>query len=619
MRKNKFIYALLLLLSLVSCKKYLDKTDKIGLVEDDVFSTYESARGYLDQTYAALADMHDWNSQGLQRASINCLSDEMASLVTTNNGIANVINTGNWLDQSDLGEIGNNRRNSFFNVRTTGAPVMENAYYSLRVANKVIEKASSIPNITNDQLNQLLGQAYFMRGWYYFQLILRVGGLPIYDKAFSANDDLDLPRANYQESNDFVIQNMDEAIQMLPDKWDSNQTGRATKVAAMAVKEMAQLYAASPLMQNDLNSTIDKGYGIPQAEKAAQYANDVIQYCKSNTGGTNYRLLPGAEYANIFYHFPNNASDEELWYRMDAGSRDQMRGLRCMYIPQYLSGGTGIDAAAFNGPTQNIVDKFEVINNGQAYTINDTRSGYNPQDPYKNRDPRFYNDIIYPGEQWGSNANNTPAYQELYQGGRDQLNASSNPYTKNRMSSGYECKKFVWEGCNTFKNQYNNFRLNNCYIRLAQVYLDYAEAMNEAYGPNADPKGYGLTAVQAINIIRNRVAMPNVLPEYTASKETFRDRIRNERAVELCFENQRWHDLRRWMIAEEVFNKPIQGIEATPPANHRSVVNKSTLQFTYKVVDLTTEVRVFQTKHYWYPVPQDQVNSQFNFKQNPGW
>ncbi|MBK0382853.1 RagB/SusD family nutrient uptake outer membrane protein [Pedobacter sp. SD-b] len=619
MRKNKIIYALLLLFSVTSCKKYLDKTDKVGLVEDDVFSTYESARGYLDQSYAALADIHDWNSQQLQRSNINCLSDEMASLITENNGIANVINTGNWLNQSNLGEIGDNRGNSFDNVRTTTAPVMENAYYILRVANKVIEKAPTIPNITNDQLNQLLGQAYFMRGWYYFQLILRVGGLPIYDKAFNPNDDLDLPRSTYQESNDFVIKNMDRAIQMLPDKWDPNQTGRATKVAAMAVKEMAELYAASPLMQNDLNSTVDKGYGLPQAEKAAQYANDVIKYCMKNTGGTNYRLSSGSKYSNIFYHFPNNASDEELWYRMDAGSRDQTRGLRCMYIPQYLSGGTGLDAAAFNGPTQNMVDKFEVINNGQAYQISDQRSGYNAQDPYKNRDPRFYSDIIYTGQQWGSNANNTPAYQELYVGGRDQLNASNNPNTKNRMISGYECKKFVWEGCNTFKNQYNNFRLNTCYIRLAQVYLDFAEAMNEAYGPNADPKGYGLTAEQAINIIRNRVGMPNVLPEYTASKEVFRDRIRNERAVELCFENQRWHDLRRWMIAEDVFKKPIQGIEATPPANHRSIIDKSTLQFTYRVIDLSTEVRVFDTKNYWYPVPQDQVNSQFNFKQNPGW
>jgi hypothetical protein len=150
--------------------------------------------------------------------------------------------------------------------------------------------------------------------------------------------------------------------------------------------------------------------------------------------------------------------------------------------------------------------------------------------------------------------------------------------------------------------------------------LDYAEAMNEAYGPTEDPKGYGLTAVGAVNIIRNRVGMPDVLPEFTADKVKFRDRIRNERAVELMFENHRWHDLRRWMIAKDVFSKPIKGMVATPlNPNHKNVANKSTLLFNYKVVDLATEVRVFQDKHYWYPVDQNQVDDQFNYVQNPGW
>ena len=143
--------------------------------------------------------------------------------------------------------------------------------------------------------------------------------------------------------------------------------------------------------------------------------------------------------------------------------------------------------------------------------------------------------------------------------------------------------------------------------------------MNEAYGPNSDPNGYGLTAVDAINVIRNRVNMPNVRSEQTASKEVFRNKIRQERAVELMWENQRWFDLRRWMIAEEVFDKPIQGIRAYPPAGHRQVADKSTLDFDYEVIDLSTEQRVFGLRYYWYPVAQPDALNLTNYKQNPGW
>ncbi len=610
---RKFFIYLALIIFISSCEKYLDKTDEVGLVEEDVFSRYEGVRGYLDACYRALPDHHSWDAQALNRAHISTLSDEMGNMVQNN---MSIINSGTWLNRANIGEIGYNNPEEAGTIR---APIMDNAFLCLRIANKVIEKINDVPGLTNQQRDQLLGQAYFFRGWFYFQIIQRMGGMPIYDKAYRPEDDMDFPRLNYAESNEFVIQNMDEAIKLLPDLWPAAETGRASKAAAMAVKAMAMLYAASPLMQNDINTTVDKPYNNEQCERAAQYANDLIKYCEAKTGGTNYRLLDAENYKFIFYHAPNNASDESIWYNMDAGARNQERGMRCMYLPQFWSGQTGIDAAAYSDPTQNIVELFEKINNGVAYPITDPRSGYDPQNPFVDRDPRLNNNIIVPGEQWGSTSNNRPAYQELYTGGRDALNAANNNSTRNREITGYICKKFIWPEANFVNRQYTAYRMNTVFIRLAQVYLDYAEAMNEAYGPNADPKGYGLTAVQAINLIRNRVGMPNVAADFTSSKETFRDRIRNERTVELMFENHRWHDLRRWMIAENLFRTPIKGLVATPPANHASVTNKSTLKFTYSQRNLVTEVRVFERKHYWYPVAQDQVNYQANYKQNPGW
>jgi hypothetical protein len=613
------IYKILLILFLVSsssCEEFLDVSPDLGISEDDVFSSYESTRGYLDNCYEVLNDIHHWRSQGFDRTSVNCLSDEAGC--SFNGSAARILNTGAWINRSSAPELGWAGRTGF-----DEGPAITNALFALRVANKVIDRLNGAqsPVLTDAQKKELLGQAYFYRAWYYFQVIQRWGGMPLLDKSFATDDNLDLARLTYSESTEWLLSDLNEAIMLLPDKWNDNEFGKPTKGAAMAVKSMATLYAASPLMQNDTNSTQYLNYSQSWSEKAADYSNDLIKYINSGSGGAGFRLMTASEYKNIFYGQNVNASPESLWFRLNAGRRtDQRRGLRCNYIPQRFSGGTAQDAAAFSNPTQNIVDMYEVLNRGEAYPITDSRSGYNPQRPFLNRDPRLYNNVILPGEAWGVDQTGRTLYQELYVGGADFQSAITNTFTKDRLISGYIVKKYIWPEANDFVRGYDINQINTIYIRVAQIYLDYAEAMNEAYGPTADPKGYGLTAVGAINIIRNRVGMPNVLSEFTTAKEVFRGRIRNERAVELMFENHRWHDLRRWMIAEEVFTKPIKGVRAVPTVtNHASVVDKSTLTFTYTYIDLTTEQRIFNLRNYWYPVAQPDAQDLFNYKQNPGW
>ncbi|RAV28099.1 RagB/SusD family nutrient uptake outer membrane protein [Sinomicrobium soli] len=604
-------FIVLFVFGLISCEDYLDISPDFGITEDDVFSEFESARGYLDNCYDVLLDYHEPFSQSAGRCSINALSDEGGSPFTST--IVNVLNTGSWANRATDPELG------WTGERGEKGSIVANAFYAIRIANKVIQRVDEIPNISQEQYDGLLGQAHFLRAWYYFQVIQRMGGMPRLDKVFGSDDELDLPRLTYSESSEFIVEDLDRAIELLPGTWSDAEYGRANKVAAMAVKEMVALYAASPLMQNGLESIQYLPYGQEWSERAAEYAHEVLQYIAGGAGGADVRLMDGDEYEFIFYSEGNQVTPESLWYKLNANKRNQSRGLRINYLPQYFSGGTGNDASAYSNPTQNIVDMYEVINNGQAYDIDDPRSGYDSQDPFNNRDPRLYHDIVIPGERWGVNQSGNPIYQELYVGGRDYVRQTGSSYTRDRLLSGYICKKYVWPEANNFTNQYNKYNLNAIYIRVSQVYLDYAEAMNEAYGPDSDPEGYGMTAVDAVNVIRNRVDMPDVRSEQTMSKEVFRDKIRQERAVELMWENHRWHDLRRWMIAEEVFSKPIRGIRANPPAGHGQVADKSTLDFSYEVIDLTTEQRVFGLRYYWYPVPQPDALNLVNFKQNPGW
>lgn len=615
MKSMRSIYVMLLFVFCLGCEDFLDKAPDMGITEEDVFSNYNSLRGYLDRCYAALYDIHAWNHQpSFSRQSINALSDEMGA-VFRYAAIVNQMNTGNWLSFNG-GEVGW----SSGTAGNSNASIINNAFYCMRITNKVIAAADDIKGMTQQQKDGILGQAHFMRAWYYFQLIQRVGGMPKFDKAFNPDDDMDLPRLSYHESTDWLISDLDMAIQLLPDAWPESEWGRATKASAMALKSMAALYDASPLMQNGIGTTTKYDYDIERAKLAARYAHDVLEYLP--TSGAGYRLMDGSEYAEIFRYAPQLVSDEALWFQNNAGPQGaRARGLRCLYLPQRFAGGTGNDAAAYSNPTQNIVDKFEVINNGQAYPIDHPGSGYDPQNPFANRDPRLKNNIIVPGEPWGVNSNGAQVYQEFYPGGTDYKNAEKNGNTRGREVSGYMAKKFIWPEANNFQQQWSKYNINTVYIRVSQVYLDFAEAMNEAYGPTADPEGYGMTAVDAINVIRNRVGMPNVLAEFTTTKEAFRERIRNERAIELMFENHRWHDIRRWMIADVLFDDPtpIRGLVATPPAGHGKVDDKSTLQFTYTTRTLSSEQRVFEMKHYWYPIDQNHVQMLFEMPQNQGW
>ena len=631
MKIHKLFFAVGFLSKLLftSCEDFLDKSPDQGLNEEDVYKDYNSIRGFMDEAYSYLENFHSFDKYRNGRSHIGAISDELASLY--NSTPTKPINSGNWLSQdiTDF-EIGNDEPSP--NGGNYGGTSIWMSYKGIRIVSRVIQDIDKVPNLSDTQKNEILGQAHFLRAWFYFNLIRRYGGMPIFDTLFMGDGDEDRPRQTYHGSHDWMMTDIEAAISMLPDVWDASNTGRATRIAAMALKEMAQLYDASPLMQNDLSSIQVMEYDKSRAAVAAKSAWDLINYINTNPQ-LGYGMMDGANYKHIFYwSAPPYTQKEYLWYNRSQGTPGATynkneaftRQMRCLWIPGRWADGTGNDAMAYNAPTQNMVDLFEKEgSDGLYYPIDDPNAGYNPQDPYADRDPRLHVNIILPGEKWGVDASGKTLYYESYIGGLDYDQVLSASSTDDRSMTGYACKKFMWEGADAFTKNFGQYRVITVFIRMAQVYLDFAEASFEATGSaTARVDGCEMSALEAINVVRERAGIGEMPSSIYSDPQKFREAYRRERGVELMFENNRWWDLRRWMIAHEVFDDPypIKGIRATPVnPDHTSVADKSTLEFTYEVVDLIPEQRVFEMRNYWYPFSMNDVASLNNLVQNPGW
>lgn len=634
MKRKHYIWLISLLTLFVfgSCESFLDKSPDMGLSEDEIYKNYQSITGFIDYAYDQfLPNYLSRDAYANGRNYQGAISDEFSTTLNSANPVLN-IHSGNWLLKTNSDE---------FEIGKTGKSPGGSSAAAIRVMNRVIHNIDKVIDITAEEKNKVLGQAYFYRAWFYFQLITRYGGMPKLDKVFIGNGDEDIPRMTYHESHDWMMGDIEEATRLLPDYWDDNNVGRPDKIAAMAFRAMAQLYDASPLMQNDLTETVVKPYDTERAALAAQYAEAVVQYLNNYPAEAPHRkrLMNGAEYKNIFYFQRGSGNayvqDESIWYCRKAVSDNSLL-IRTFWQTYMMDTFTGPDAGSCFMPTQNMANMFEKKGvDGIYYPITDPRSGYNLQDPFTDRDPRFYNNLILPGQQWGNYLGNT-FYSTLFKDGQGYNLIRTNSNSNKRGQSGYLCKKFTWEealwGTSSNRDGYNKYNFITNYIRVAQVYLDYAEASFEATG-SATTKvtGCSLSAEEALNIVRNRVGLTNVVSDIVNDPAKFRETLRRERTVELMFECHRWNDIRRWMIAHELFSdpNPIKGLLATPnnvgsadvptlPAT--SVDPKiAKLKYTYEEYSIVPEVRVFSMKNYWYPFTISDVSSMHNLVQNPGW
>lgn len=552
--KNRYRYKLkwcmVLLLICSGCKKdYLsfDYTDG-SIREEDVWSSDRNARGFLNTAYAGLINGYNVDGDGALLASA---SDEAVN--SNANSSINIINNGTWGPLRTIDEQ------------------YSNMYTYLRRCNLFLENSGTSAITPATDIAKLKGEAYFLRAMYHFELMKRYGAIILATHSYETSDNLDLPRNSIDQVVAQITTDCDEAVKVLPASqgdWSAADKGRATQGAALALKSRVLLYAASPLY----NSNGD----LSRWASAAAAAKQLIDLNKNG-------LLTLTQLANLwdFSVAASNYSNEVIFATNVAATNT----IESNNAPISYEG------KGRTNPTQELVNAFEMKVSGKPIT--DLTSGYSVTDPYSTtgttaRDPRLALFIIYNGQTFKSKA------VETFTGGKDNV-----PTNINSTKTGYYLRKFLsesasWATGTTAVNRNRPW----IFFRYSEILLNYAEALNETSGPVSDVYTY-------INQVRNRAGMPN-LPA-GLSQTAMRDRIQNERRVELCFEGHRFFDVRRWKKGEDFLNKPVTGIQITKTG--------STLTYS----PFTVENRIFTSKNYFYPIPQTELNKAKNLTQNPGY
>ncbi len=439
------------------------------------------------------------------------------------------------------------------------------AYTSVRSINIFFDRINDAPVETLIK-DRMIGEMKFIRSFVYANLIWRYGGVPLITNVFDLNQDYTVSRDSYDDCVDFIVKELDEAMALLPAKMESDSQGRASGDACKALKARVLLYAASE--QNNPEHSKEKW------EKAKDATEAVLN--------ADYSLC--ADYQSVFLQ--DNSEIIFARYFTQANSTDFM----------LFNGRNGSNGWTGQNPTQNLVNAYEMKNGELPYLneelplqVNPT-SGYDEANPYVGRDPRFEASILYDGSMWAGRET------EMWHGGLDSPESSIGSW--NASKSGYAFKKFMVE---SIPPTGSSVKPENpwIYFRLAEFYLNYAEIMYEL--------GDEETAREYINKVRGRQSVQ--MPPVTATGLELRDKIRNERRVELAFEGHRFFDVRRWKIADQTESKALLAIDIQKSEDGNKI---------YETTLLLN--RVFLDQHYLLPIPRAEVDkSNGCLVQNPGY
>ncbi len=595
--KTKYLFFVLASFMMVSsCKKgFLDQVPNNVFTLDEVFKRRTETEKYLANVYGYVRDeANQWSGNP-------------------------------WLGLSDEGDVTYNRPGYPTYAMNLGAYNASSGYYNfwthyyrgIRAATTFYQRIdeckelySYYPN-ADSVIKQYKGEVRFLRAFFYFNLIRQYGPVVILPTNETVAPDAPPTETQYKRSSmdecvDFVVKELDTAAAQLPAVINNVQWyGVPTKGAALAVKARLLLYAASALYNgnadyagfknSDGKQLISQTYNIEKWKKAADAAKAVIDmnlyslYKKNNDPFKDYRDL-----------FLDNWNNEVIFARpaTDYG------GWSAHCSPRQLGGSSwnGI------GATQQLVDAYFMANGkridepGSGYVdtgFSTTATAYTKVgtwNMYLNREPRFYASITYNGGDWFSNGCANTAKIQFYYNGNSGKKSTTDDYSR----TGYLPRKAVHPSSTSCSNKW--VQTIGILFRLGEIYLDYAEALNEYDPGNVDISTY-------VNAIRSRAGIP-ALPS-VLSQDEMRERIRQERRVELAFESHRYFDTRRWKIAEQTDGGDFWGMNINGGAGGFNDVT-----FYQRTV---FEKRVFQKKHYLFPIPQSEIDRDRSLVQNPGW
>lgn len=627
-----------------SCTDYLDKEEGTDVDPEAAFKNYTNFQGFVDAVYSGIPhkETNYWQT------TFNWGEDEIVSVSEQGNKtFSTQLDNGNYwpwitgetltyLNQGNTGPIQDGRQNAhLWNVM----------WGNIRVCNLGLANLDKI-TATEEEKNTIAGQLYFFRAWYYSEMMFYVGGLPYITEVPSASEKLTYPRLPFQECAKLAAEDFGKAAELLPANWDESAVGRktmgqndlrVTQATALGYQGKMLLWAASPLSVHgpQLGGTHTYDYDVELAKQAADVLGECISLIES--GKTPYALAQ-FDYADIYNHEKSRSASScysEIFFTKNQSSLQPGSTEAMMRGPK---GGKNDDVGwhfgtlwgsnvqgLFQGdmafaPTANYVNYAYGTDDGLP--LNDPDSKFDPKHPFKNRDPRFYHDIVFDGFLY---INTTPTgyekekYCTLYTNGyqRDAQYGSR---------SGYFCQKLIPHTANKLdldgRGAKNNPKCYLPYMRVADIYLMYAEAGAAIEGSNYKSTSCSRSAVDAINVLRDRVKVAHVNDKFLGDKIKFMDEVRRERACELAFEGFRFNDLQRWLLLTEYPYNVKTSQEFTRVNKDEWYEDEANDPRDAEVAGWSEKViltRNFGTKHYWFPLPDDQVHFYEDYSQNPGW
>ena len=653
--------------SFTSCTDWLDKDPDSIVAEDEAFKNFRNFQGYIEEIYSLIP------------------SKEMVNYCTAWNfgddAVHNPEGYAHMDHQVDLGNYRNWYTNNQCWLNGARSSLWRNSWYSIRKCNMGIDNIGSLVG-TDEERDILLGQMYFFRAWWHFELMCYFGGLPYIDQTFVDGHIPELPRLSFQQCALRCAQDFERAYELLPmdsKEWDetliakdnntvNNNFLRVNKFMALCYLGKCYLWAGSPLMKEF--EKWNKGgqpvlLGASQGGANAKTYDYDAKYCRLaaealgkaldlvNKGQVEYHLAT-FKFSSIYDHErPESTVSEDEFYsnifytvkqgwKMPGACEAIFRGAHpgvnssnwnCAKIFGPKVAGLVEHDNIIHHPTGNLIDQYGMANGQPIYLVENghyvinPKAEWDPTHPYKGRDPRFYHDIVFDGFHYvlktdGLNAaQKEHEYCSLYTGGAMRS-------VDNGSSTGYFIQKLIPHQCNIGDKWYDyGYALQSYlpYMRLADVYLMFAEAMAGFATDMSELKQSttycpSMSAVGAINALRDRVGMESVQDNFLDTREHFIDEVRRERTVELSFEGFRWCDLQRWLLLTEApytekYSHEFERMEKDSWFKKNDPKEAQVANFHRE----TLIKRPLEAKHYWFPFPEKDVYLYDGFKQNPGW